>query len=143
MNEEGIHQTYCTNFNIYRDFSKASHYCYKSDKFTSMNKFSSYCSHLKAGIRMEPASYDYCCLAVQSYLNFCETMDYSLPASSVYGISQATILPFLSTGESSWARNHACIFCVAGWFFTAEPPEKPRIFTWDNTCETYLIQADT
>ena len=58
-------------------------------------------------------------------------MDYSLPGSSVHGISQARILervaiPF-SRG-SSQPRNQTRISCIAGGLITSEPPEKTSVF---------------
>ena len=61
---------------------------------------------------------------------FCDPMDRSPPGSSVHGISQARIPEwvtiFFSRG-SSWHRDWAsisCVSCIAGGFFTAEPPGK-------------------
>ena len=61
----------------------------------------------------------------------CDPMDCSLPASSVHGIFQARILDwvaiFFSRG-SSLPRNRthvSCVSCLAGGFFTTEPPGKP------------------
>ena len=55
---------------------------------------------------------------------------YSLPDSSVHGISQARILEWVtisSSRGSSWPRDRtpvSCVSCIAGRFFTAEPPGK-------------------
>ena len=35
-------------------------------------------------------------------------------------------LPFPSSRESSSPRDQACISCIAGRFFTTEPPRKPE-----------------
>ena len=58
-------------------------------------------------------------------------MDYSLPGSSVHGISQARILervaiPF-SRG-SSQPRDQTRVSCIAGGLTTSEPPEKNSVF---------------
>ena len=57
----------------------------------------------------------------------CDPTDYSLPASSFHGISQARILKwvavFFSRG-SYWPRDGTCIFCITGGIFTTEPPGK-------------------
>ena len=37
-----------------------------------------------------------------------------------------------SPGESSWPRDQTCISCLAGGFFTTEPPGKPPLFTIGN-----------
>ena len=55
-------------------------------------------------------------------------MDCSLPVYSVHGIFQAWILEWVgisSSRESSWPRDWTCVSCVAGKFFTIEPPGKP------------------
>ena len=62
----------------------------------------------------------------------------SLPGSSVHGILQARILEWVampSSRESSWPRDQTHISCIAGGFFTAEPPRKPNI---DNTSLYYF-----
>ena len=54
-------------------------------------------------------------------------MDGSLPGSSVHGISQARILEWVAISfsrGSSQPRDWTCISCIAGRFFTAEPPGK-------------------
>ena len=57
----------------------------------------------------------------------CDPVDCSLPASSVHGIFQARILGWvaisLSTGTSR-LRDQTCVSCLAGGFFTTDPPEK-------------------
>jgi len=55
-------------------------------------------------------------------------MDYSLPGSSVNGILQARILEEVDISfsrGSSQLRDGTHIPCIAGGFFTAEPPGKP------------------
>ena len=58
------------------------------------------------------------------------SMDCSPPGSCVRVVLQARILegvvmPF-SKG-SSWPRDQTCMSCIAGGFFTIEPPWKPRV----------------
>ena len=71
--------------------------------------------------------------SLQSCLTLCHPVDYSLPGSSVYGILQARILEWVampSSRVSSLPRDRtqvSCGSCVAGRFFTAEPPGKPNI----------------
>ena len=70
-------------------------------------------------------------------------MDCSLPCSSVHGISQERILDRVaisfSTG-SSQPRDQTFLFCIAGRFFTTEPPGKPLVLKlqstdiWKGTC---------
>ena len=61
---------------------------------------------------------------------FCDPMDCSPPESFVHGIFQARILEWVvisfSRG-SSWPRDQICVFCIAGRFFTSEPPGKPLL----------------
>ena len=57
------------------------------------------------------------CMLTQSYPTLHDPMDCSLPGSSVYAISQARILEWVtissSTG-SSWPRDHTPVFCIYG-----------------------------
>ena len=74
--------------------------------------------------------------------NSCNPTDHSLPCSSVHGISQAKILewdaiPFHK--GSSWLRDWTLISCIAGRFFTTEPPGKP----WCRGSSSFLIMDDT
>ncbi|CAI9162084.1 unnamed protein product [Rangifer tarandus platyrhynchus] len=65
---------------------------------------------------------------VKSSPTLCNPVDCSLPASSVHGIFQARILWWVaispSTGTSR-LRDRTCISCLAGRFFTTDPPGKP------------------
>jgi len=56
-------------------------------------------------------------------------MDCSPPGSSVQGILQARILEGVampSSRRSSQPRERTWVSCIAGRFFTAEPPGKPN-----------------
>ena len=72
-----------------------------------------------------------CAKSLQSCPTLCNPVNCSPPGSSVYGILQARILEWaamLSTSRSSRPRDQThgpCSSCIAGRFFTAEPPEKP------------------
>ena len=77
------------------------------------------------GRTRSPSDYSHVCLTL------CDSMDCSLPGSSVPGSLQAR-----NTGvgchallrESSWLKDWTCISYVsiiAGRFFTTEPPGKP------------------
>ena len=64
-------------------------------------------------------------------LTLCDPVDCSLPGSSVHRIFQARILEWvvmrLSRG-SSQPRDQipfSCVSCIAGGFFTSEPPGSP------------------
>ena len=53
--------------------------------------------------------------------NSCDSMDYSLPGSSVHGILQARILEWVAISFSRVffrPRNQARVSCIAGRFFT-------------------------
>ena len=56
------------------------------------------------------------CSVAQSCLTLCDTMDCSLPGSSVHGVLQARILEWVtisSSRKSSWLRHWTCISCVS------------------------------
>ena len=60
-----------------------------------------------------------CVLVTQSCLTLCNSMDYSLPGSSVHGILQARILGWIAllfTRGSSQPRDQTLISCIAGRF---------------------------
>ena len=60
--------------------------------------------------------------------SLCDPMDSSQPGSSVHGILQARILEWVampSSRRSSSPRDQTCISCLAGRFFTADPPGRP------------------
>ena len=65
------------------------------------------------------------CLDAKSYRTLCNSMDCSLPGSSVHWILQARILERVAISSSrglSWPRNWTQVSCIAGQFFTTEPP---------------------
>ena len=56
--------------------------------------------------------------------NSCDSIDYSLPNSSVHGISQARLLRqvvILFSRGSSQPRDQTWVSCIAGRFFTESP----------------------
>ena len=56
------------------------------------------------------------CLVTKLYKTLCDPMDYSLPDSSVRGISQTRIVEWGAISfsrESSWPRNRTHVFCVS------------------------------
>ena len=62
-------------------------------------------------------------------VQLCDLMDCSPPGSSVHGISQARIPEWVaipSSRGSSPPRDQTRISCIAGRFFTAEPPGLPH-----------------
>ena len=74
-----------------------------------------------------------CAKLLQSGPTLCD-LDCSPLVSSVYGILQARILEWVampSSRGSSRPRDWTCVSCgscIAGGFFTTEPPEKPERF---------------
>ena len=73
------------------------------------------------------------CSVAHSCPTLCDPMDCSPPGASVPGILQAGILEWVampSSSGSSWLRNWTCtsrVSCIAGRFFTAQPPGKPLV----------------
>ena len=66
-------------------------------------------------------------LVAQSRPTLCDTMDYSLPGSSVHGILQAKILEWVAMLFSrgySWPRDQTCISYITGGFFTYQTTRK-------------------
>ena len=60
----------------------------------------------------------------------CNPMDYSLPDSSVHGISPQEYwsgLPFSFSRHSSQHRDRTQVSWVAGKFFATELPGKPKV----------------
>ena len=67
-------------------------------------------------------------LVAQSGPTLGDPMDSSPPGSSVCGISQARILEWLAISisrGSSRLTDETHVSCLAGGFFTTEPPGKP------------------
>ena len=71
-----------------------------------------------------------CGLVAKSCPTLCDPMDYNSPGFSVHGILQARILKWvgisLSRG-SSQSRDWTWVSCIAGRFFTTEPPGNPYL----------------
>ena len=82
--------------------------------------------------------------SLQSCPTLCDPMDCSPPGSSVHGILQVRILEWVampSSRGSSQPRDRtyiSYISCIAGRFFTAEPPGKPTasLFMWKKRKES-------
>ena len=70
------------------------------------------------------------CMYVQLCPALCDPREWSPPGSSVHWILQARILVwvaiFFSRG-SSGPRDQTQVSCIAGRFFTTEPPGKPPL----------------
>ena len=70
------------------------------------------------------------CLTTKSCPTLCDPMDCNPPGSSLHGIFLARILEWVAMPSSRGfpsPRNWNCVSCLAGRFFTAEPPGKPLI----------------
>ena len=88
----------------------------------------------------------YRCVPMRSVvLTLCDSLDCSLPGSSVHGISQARVLEWVAISSP---RDWTCFSCFAGQFFTTEPPEKPgfknrpwMIYTLKMTHWSYYSQS--
>ena len=65
----------------------------------------------------------------QLCLTLCDPVESSLPGSFVHGILQARILEWVAipfSKGSSWPRDWTHVSCLAGRFFTTEPPRKEQ-----------------
>ena len=70
-----------------------------------------------------------CAKLLQQCPTLCDSMDCSLPGSSVRGILQAGILEWVampSSRGSSQPGDRTQVFHIAGGFFPSEPPRKPK-----------------
>ena len=89
---------------------------------------------------------------LQSCPSLCDPMNHGLPGSSVHGILQARILEWVAVSYSRGSsqprgQTHvSCVSCIAGGFFTPEPPGKPNLFLLQHFCscfstlEEYILQ---
>ena len=90
----------------------------------------------------------YCrCLLPKSCPILWDPQDCSPPGSSVHGISQARILEWVAISfsrGSSRPRDTAHISCLAGRFFTTEPPGKPLLSCGrgENTISFRVLYVD-
>ena len=63
---------------------------------------------------------------------FYDPMDWSLPGSTVRGISLARIpewVPISFSRWSWWSRDETCVSCISGGLFTTEPPVQSVQFS--------------
>ena len=73
------------------------------------------------------------CSVTSSCPKFFRPMDCGLPGSSAHGIFQARMLEWVaifSSRASSQLRDQTCVSCgscIGRWFFTTEPPGKPKM----------------
>ena len=79
---------------------------------------------------------------LQSCPTLCDPMDCSPPGSSVHGILQARILVWVAMPSSRgyfrprYQTCISCIFCIAGGFFSTEPPGKPCFIICGHSCSS-------
>ena len=69
-----------------------------------------------------------CCSLVAKCPTLCDSIDCSPPGSTVHGILQARILEWINISFSRGPflpRDWTHVSCLAGRFFTTEPPRKP------------------
>ena len=79
-------------------------------------------------------------LVAQLCLTLSDPMDCNPTGSSVHRVLQARILELFAipfSRESSQPRDQTQVSCIAGRFFTAEPPGKPKIMV---SFESYYCQ---
>ena len=70
-----------------------------------------------------------CMLSHFSHVWLCYLMDCSPPGPTVHGIFPARILEWVampSSRGSFWPRDQTQVSCIAGRFFTTEPPGNPH-----------------
>ena len=81
--------------------------------------------------RLGTAALEYLCMCAQSCQTLCDPMDYSLPGSSVHGISQARILEWVAISfsrETSHPRDWthiSWITCTGRWLLYHSATWKP------------------
>ena len=82
-----------------------------------------------------------------SCVRLCDSMDYSLPGSSVHGIFQARRLECVAISfsrESSLPRDQTQVSCIAGRFFIIRAPwEAPYIYIGSKQLTTASPLGDT
>ena len=74
-----------------------------------------------------------CAKSFKSCPTLGDTMDCSLPSSSVHGILRARIPTWIAVASSrgsSQPKDWTCVSYIAGGFFTSEPPEKPPCYMY-------------
>ena len=71
--------------------------------------------------------------SLELWPTLCCPLDCSLPGSCIHAIFMARILEWVAISPSrgpsqsrDWNRD-SCVSCIAGRFFTSEPPGKPKV----------------
>ena len=92
-----------------------------------------------------------CAKLLQLCPTLCNSINCSPPGSSVHRIPQTRILEWVAIPSfrgSSQPRDWTCISCIAGGFFTTEPPGKIPIVLllmphhWPGFCEPETEQQE-
>ena len=86
---------------------------------------------LECNVHCAHDSYPCHCLVAKWCRALWDSMDCSLPGSSVHGISSARILEWVAISfskGSSWPRNWTQVSCIGRWFCTTEPPRKSFVY---------------
>ena len=83
-----------------------------------------------------------CCLVTKSCPTLCDFMDYSLPDSSVHGISQAKILGWIAISFSIHFFKNKFFFGCAAWhvgFYFPDQGWNPYPLHWKHKVFFFLI----
>ena len=83
-------------------------------------------------------------LVAQSCPTVCDPMGWGPSGSCVHGILQARILEWVansSSRRSSQPSDQTHVSCIAGSFFTAEPPGKPTFSDNKDLCSLQPAMA--
>ena len=78
----------------------------------------------------------------QSCMTLCNSMDGSLPGSSIHGILQARILEWVAIPfcrESSRPRNWTRVLCIVGWFFSVWATREAQL-SWNQASKHLFRQ---
>ena len=81
-------------------------------------------------------------LAAKWCSTLCNPVDCSPLDPSIHGISQARILEWVVISFLRWysqPRDRTCVSCLAGGFFTTEPPGNPTNAYEFLKCEKWLL----
>ena len=81
-------------------------------------------------------------LVTRLCLALCDPVDCNLPGFSVHGNSQAGILEWVAISfsrGSSKPMDQTHISCIAGGFFTFEPPGKPQTILYFNVIKIHSV----
>ena len=104
--------------------------CGPRERFALHSECITACAHVLWLTQIDSTWFVFCCLVTRWCLTLCDPVDYSLPGSSVTGISQAGILEWVAipySRGSSWPGNGTHTACTAGRFFYCWATGEPLI----------------